>query len=182
MSLGISSINRCLHRHIENCFIFATHIFLPMKVLMVCLGNICRSPLAEGILLAKAKEKGIEIETDSAGTSGYHDGELPDGRSIEIARHYDIDISNQRSRKLVKKDLQHYDYILTMDASNYQNTLRLCESDSEKSKVKLILNYSFPDQNRQVPDPYYEGGFDHVYQLLNEACEAFLIASHPLYK
>lgn len=145
-----------------------------MKVLMVCLGNICRSPLAEGILSAKANEKGIDVEVDSAGTSGFHNGEKPDHRSIETARNYGIEISDQKSRKLIASDLANFDFILTMDASNFQNTISLCTNEQEKSKVKLILNYAFPDENRQVPDPYYEGGFDHVYSLLDHACERFI--------
>jgi len=123
-----------------------------MKILMVCLGNICRSPLAEGILLQKIKEKNLPWEVDSAGTSGWHKGSLPD-------------------RQFKKADLDQFDLILAMDSSNYSDILRLATTDAQKLKVKLILNYSYPNQNRAVPDPYYEGGFEKVYQMLVDACE-----------
>ncbi len=148
-----------------------------MKVLMVCLGNICRSPIAEGILQKYIDDKNLDWETDSAGTSGWHNGEQPDSRSIDVSRKNGIDISGQRSRKFVKADFSHFDLILAMDTSNYKNILTMAESDEDKSKVKLILNYSFPGENRAVPDPYYDGGFDHVYDLLRIACED-LLAEH----
>ncbi|GLR16889.1 low molecular weight protein-tyrosine-phosphatase [Portibacter lacus] len=138
-----------------------------MKVLMVCLGNICRSPLAEGIL----KSKKPDWYVDSAGTSNYHIGERPDLRSIEIARKYNIDISNQRARQFSREDFAKFDLILAMDSSNYQNILKLARSEADKEKVKLILNYAQPGLNMAVPDPYYDGGFEKVYQLLNEALD-----------
>lgn len=141
-----------------------------MKILMVCLGNICRSPLAEGIMHDLINENQLTWEVDSAGTSGYHSGEAPDPRSIETAHKHQIDISNQKSRQLVKSDLETFDLILTMDASNYRNTLALCSTEEQRNKVKILLNYSHPGQNRQVPDPYYEGGFEHVFQLIKNAC------------
>ena len=145
-----------------------------MKVLMVCLGNICRSPLAEGILKEKVKENGLKWEVDSAGTSGWHDGALPDTRSIEIANQNGIDISDQRSRKFLKSDFKNFDLILAMDSSNYQNIHALAENDTEKEKVKLILNYSFPGENRTVPDPYYDNGFPQVYEMLEKACQCII--------
>lgn len=147
-----------------------------MKILMVCLGNICRSPLAEGILAHKAAERGIDIEVDSAGTSGWHEGELPDARSIEVGLKYGVDLRSQRSRKLVQSDFQAFDIIYVMDASNETNTLALARNAEEEAKVKMILNESNPGMNLDVPDPYYGGdqGFENVYQMLDDACEAVL--------
>lgn len=142
-----------------------------MKILMVCLGNICRSPLAEGILRKKIEARQLSWEVDSSGTSGWHQGELPDRRSIEVAKAHGIDITDQRSRQFIPSDLNTFDLILAMDSSNYTNILKLANSEKQKTKVKLILNYLYPDENRAVPDPYYEGGFEKVYQMLDKACE-----------
>jgi protein-tyrosine phosphatase len=142
-----------------------------IKVLMVCLGNICRSPLAEGILVSKVKSD--EIFVDSAGTGAYHIGKLPDKRSIEVAGKYGIDITNQRARKFTVKDFDTFDYIYAMDESNYQNILMLARTNDDKSKVQLILNEAHPTKNLAVPDPYYGGnqGFENVYTMLEQACE-----------
>jgi protein-tyrosine phosphatase len=142
-----------------------------MKVLMVCLGNICRSPLAEGIVKEKVASANLDWEVDSAGTSAWHAGELPDERSIAIASKFGIDITDQRSRKLTKQDIQYFDLILAMDTSNYNNILKLCDSEAEQNKVKLFLDYSFPNEHRAVPDPYFEGGFENVYHMLDHAGE-----------
>ena len=141
------------------------------KILMVCLGNICRSPLAEGILKSKVNSK--EIFIDSAGTAAYHVGNLPDTRSIAVANKYGIDISNQRARKFDVADFESFDIIYAMDESNYQNILNLARNIKDERKVKLILNESNPNQNLSVPDPYYGGkdGFENVFSMLNEACE-----------
>ena len=142
-----------------------------IKILMVCLGNICRSPLAEGILQSKLPEDSFII--DSAGTSNYHIGEKPDKRSIAIARHYGIDIGNQRGRQFTSLDFERFDHIYAMDNSNYRNILALARNDKDKTKVKLILNESLPNENLDVPDPYYGGdsGFDNVFKMLDEACQ-----------
>lgn len=140
-----------------------------MKVLMVCLGNICRSPLAEGILKKHTLEEGLDWEVDSAGTSGWHVGELPDHRSIAIAKQHGIDITNQRSRQFTSSDLEYFDLILAMDTSNYNDILRFATT-KQSEKVKMILNYSFPKENRSVPDPYYNYGFEGVFNLLDQAC------------
>ena len=138
---------------------------------MVCLGNICRSPLAEGIL--KSKVDASKVLVQSAGTGGWHVGELPDSRSIEIAKKHGIDITDQRGRKFSEYDFERYDVIYVMDNSNYRDVLKLANSDSEKKKVKLILNEIFPGENVDVPDPYYGGsqGFENVFQMLDDACE-----------
>jgi protein-tyrosine phosphatase len=135
-----------------------------IKILMVCLGNICRSPLAEGIL--KSKVDSNKIFVDSAGTGNYHIGHLPDNRSIEVAKKNKIDISEQRCRQFLVTDFDEFDYIYVMDTSNYQNIIMLARNESDKNKIKLILN------NESVPDPYYGGdsGFDNVFNLLDAGC------------
>jgi len=145
-----------------------------MKILMVCLGNICRSPLAEGIMLKKIKTHRLDWEVDSAGTSGWHEGELPDKRSIAVAQTHDIDITYQRSRQFTSADLDRFDLILAMDSSNYSNIMQMANSDDQKAKIHLILNFLNPNENRAVPDPYYEGGFEEVYQMLDKSCEKIL--------
>lgn len=145
-----------------------------MRVLMVCLGNICRSPLAEGILESKCNQQGLEWQVDSAGTSGWHNGELPDPRSIKTAAENGIDITNQTSRLFIKEDFNRFDLILAMDSSNYQNIITLADSDKQRDKVKLILNYVFPGENRAVPDPYYNDSFDLVFGLLDSACDRLI--------
>jgi len=138
---------------------------------MVCLGNICRSPLAEGILQSKLDANFFSI--DSAGTAAYHIGELPDQRSIAVAKKHGIDISNQKARKFDIKDFIEFDVIYAMDKENYQNICSLAKNKTELQKVKMILDKVKPSQNLSVPDPYYGGddGFQNVYQLLDEACE-----------
>ena len=138
---------------------------------MVCLGNICHSPLAEGILQSKINSNKVFV--DSAGTAAYHVGNLPDKRSIEVAKKYDLDITNQRARKFIVKDFDTFDYIFAMDDSNFNNIIALARSEADKKKVKMILNESFPSKNLSVPDPYYGGnqGFESVYKMLDEACE-----------
>ena len=141
-----------------------------MKILMVCLGNICRYPLAEGILKSKLPQNYFTV--DSAGTSNYHIGELPDKRSIEVAKKNNIDISNQRGRQFLHEDFDEFDLIYAMDSSNYQDIIKLARTPEDIEKVKLILseipNYNLTD----VPDPYYGGsnGFDIVFQMLDLAC------------
>lgn len=143
---------------------------------MVCLGNICRSPLAEGILRDKAMNEGITVIVDSCGTSGYHIGEHPDPRSVENAKVNGIDISDLVARKFRIEDFDEFDKIYVMDSSNYSDVIALTKSDKDKEKVDLILNMAFPKSNKNVPDPYFGGeqGFQKVYQLLDEACEKII--------
>ena len=138
---------------------------------MVCLGNICRSPLAEGIL--KSKIFSFKAFVDSAGTGAYHVGQKPDKRSIAVANQNGIDISNQRARKFTVADFELFDIIYVMDNSNYKNVISLARTNEDKAKVKLILNEVFPEENLDVPDPYYGGdfGFKNVYNMLDEACD-----------
>ncbi|MEL6812779.1 MAG: low molecular weight protein-tyrosine-phosphatase [Bacteroidota bacterium] len=144
------------------------------KILMVCLGNICRSPLAEGIL--KSKLDADQYQVDSAGTGGWHVGELPDPRSIAIARKHGLDITDQRGRKFSAYDFESYEHIFVMDSSNYRDVIRLAKDEQEKQKVQLILDELFPGENVDVPDPYYGGdqGFENVYQMLDQACEKIM--------
>lgn len=144
-----------------------------MKILMVCLGNICRSPLAEGILRNKLKERGLDAEVDSAGTAAYHIGEKPDRRSIEIAEKYDIDITYQRARQFEMSDFKRFDLIYAMDRHNYEDLKAMARDPLERQKVKMILNEVNPGENRSVPDPYYGGkdGFINVYKMLDEASD-----------
>lgn len=146
-----------------------------MKILMVCLGNICRSPLAEGIMTEKIRNKGLDWHVDSAGTSGWHAGERPDHRSILIARNYGIDISTQAGRQLKPNDLEDFDLILAMDSSNYNDISRLAQNRSQSQKVQLILNYVNPGANQSVPDPYWDdNGFENVFHMLDKACDKVL--------
>jgi protein-tyrosine phosphatase len=137
---------------------------------MVCLGNICRSPLAEGILKSNLDASNFQI--DSAGTSAYHQGSLPDQRSIEVASKYGLDITDQKSRPFTKKDFQSFDYIYVMDSSNYEDVIDMADNKEEEDKVSLILNAIYPEENQSVPDPYHDSinGFEQVYQMLEESC------------
>ncbi len=137
---------------------------------MVCLGNICRSPLAEGILQSKTDSNSVFV--DSAGTAGFHVGNPPDKRSIDIAKKYGIDISNQKCRKFSKSDFNKFDCIYVMDYSNYENVIALTEHDIQKQKVKLLLTEG-TSNNHEVPDPYYGGiqGFDNAFRLIDNACD-----------
>ena len=141
------------------------------KILMVCLGNICRSPLAEGIL--KSKTNHLDVVVDSAGTAAYHIGEQPDIRSIAIAKKYGIDLIDQRARQFCINDFDDFDKIYAMDTSNYTSIISLVRNESDKDKVDLILNEINPKSFQSVPDPYYGGdnGFQDVYDMLDEACD-----------
>ena len=150
--------------------------FYTMKILMVCLGNICRSPLADGLLRDKVKSQNLDVIVDSAGTSNYHSGEAPDARMRATAKKKGISIDELRARQFIKEDFSKFDLIFVMDKSNYLNVITLAETEDEKSKVHLILNESHPGKNLEVPDPYFGGeqGFIDVYNLLNEATDAII--------
>jgi protein-tyrosine phosphatase len=144
---------------------------MPVKILMVCLGNICRSPLAEGILQSKLPRDRFVV--DSAGTGDWHIGRQPDSRSIAVAKSNGLDISRQRGRLFTATDFETNDYIFVMDNSNYKDVMRLAPNEEAKLKVSLILNELFPGENVDVPDPYFglEDGFSNVYGMLDEVCE-----------
>jgi protein-tyrosine phosphatase len=136
------------------------------KVLMVCLGNICRSPLAQGIL--ESKLKGLTIPVDSAGTEAYHVGNSPDPRSIAVAKKHGIDISQQKARQFSLSDFKEFSHIFVMDRSNYNAIIAKAASEEELKKINFILN----DQE-EVPDPYYGGpeGVQNCFTLLEDACD-----------
>ncbi|MCL5128509.1 MULTISPECIES: low molecular weight protein-tyrosine-phosphatase [unclassified Algibacter] len=139
------------------------------KILMVCLGNICRSPLAEGILKSKLSNNFI---VDSAGTANYHTGNSPDSRSIAVAKKYGLNISNLKGRQFLVSDFDTFDIIYVMDDSNFKNVIKLARNNQDISKVNFILNEVYPNKNFNVPDPYYGGndGFENIYNMLDEAC------------
>ena len=141
------------------------------KILMVCLGNICRSPLAEGILKSKINSEKVFI--DSAGTGGYHIGKLPDYRSIVVAKDHNIDITDQKCRKFVVSDFDQFDLIYVMDKSNYENVISIARNHIDKEKVKMIRDEIQSTQGSDVPDPYFggDGGFEIVYQMIDEVCD-----------
>lgn len=141
------------------------------NVLMVCLGNICRSPLAEGLLRSKVDPARVFI--DSAGTGGYHIGERPDPRSVAVAKKYGVNIIAQRCRKFTAEDFSKFDIIYAMDQSNYNNIVALANSEADIDKVKLLLE-EVDMGIQEVPDPYYGGerGFENVFQLIDKACSA----------
>ncbi len=141
------------------------------RVLMVCLGNICRSPLAEGILKSKVDPQKVFV--DSAATSDYHIGHSPDERSVAIAKKNELDITSQQGRQFSAGDFDDFDKIYVMDMSNYKDVISLARNEEDKKKVALILNEIFPGENVEVPDPYHGGndGFSRVYEMLNDACE-----------
>ena len=147
---------------------------MPVKILMVCLGNICRSPLAEGLLASKLPQDKFLV--DSAGTGNYHVGRQPDARSIATAEKNGLSIAQQRARQFTPRDFDTFDYIYVMDNSNYDDVIALAKNESHKQKVDLILNAIFPGDNVDVPDPYYGGreGFDRVIELLLDSCGGLL--------
>ena len=144
---------------------------MPIKILMVCLGNICRSPLAEGILQSKLPADKFMV--DSAGTGNWHAGSGPDPRSVATAKNRGLDISCQKARQIKKSDFADFDHIYVMDSSNLKDVTQLAPNPEAKAKVKLMMDEIFPGQKVDVPDPYYGGpeGFDKVYDMLDEACK-----------
>jgi protein-tyrosine phosphatase len=136
---------------------------------MVCLGNICRSPLAEGIMQHLADKEGLNWKIDSAGTGNWHIGEAPDRRSISTAKAHGVDISKQVCRLFKVADFDKFDYILTMDKSNFVNVLALARNEEDVKKVKLLLG------DKIVPDPYYDDKqFEPVFNLIEDGCKVFI--------
>lgn len=153
-----------------------------MKILFVCLGNICRSPLAEGIMKDKVRKAGLDVDVDSAGFENFHVGDPADPRSSEIARKNGISLDGHVARKFTTRDFDHYDRIYVMDRFNYQDVMSLARNNEDEAKVDFILNLSHPGENREVPDPYYGGkdGFEKVFRMLDSACDILAkeIANH----
>jgi len=145
------------------------------KVLFVCMGNICRSPTAEGSFrsIVSKQELSDFFEIDSAGTHAYHIGNPPDKRSQQTARKYGIELSNQRARQVHESDFYYYDYIIAMDKDNMDILKSICPSDSQ-SEIKLLLDYLTDSSFQSVPDPYFEGKFDEVFEMVYAACTSFL--------
>lgn len=151
-------------------------IFARMKILMVCLGNICRSPLAEGILQEKAWKAGLNWQVESAGTNGYHDGEAPHRLSQKVALKNGIDISRQRSRRFIAADAEQYDLIYAMAGDVMQDMRRIAGKKLDPERTALLLEELFPGKDRDVPDPWYgpEKGYHEVYELISRACDAII--------
>jgi len=147
-----------------------------MKILFVCLGNICRSPLAEGILRKKIEEQDMNGFINSAGFEPYHEGQHPDPRSISTARNHNIDISNKVARLFSVTDFDDHDRIFVMDSMNYADVMRVARDDKDRNKVEYLLNLVDPGSNNEVPDPYYGGadGFEKVYAMMDLACEQIM--------
>ncbi|GIZ08757.1 low molecular weight protein-tyrosine-phosphatase [Flavobacterium sp. UMI-01] len=145
---------------------------MAIKILMVCLGNICRSPLAEGILASKLPPNKFKV--DSAGTGSWHIGHSPDKRSIAVAQKNNLDISKQKGRQFKPEDFDQFDYIYVMDSSNHEDVLSLSQKPEHIAKVQMILDELFPNEKVDVPDPYYgtSDGFDLVYKMLDQACDS----------
>lgn len=144
-----------------------------MKILMVCLGNICRSPMAEGIMRQKIEEYGLDAEVNSCGTASYHIGEAPDHRGIQTLHNYDIDISQHQGQQFKVSDFDIYDLIFAMDTSNYSNLIAKARNKNDKEKLKLLMDETYPGQQKVVPDPYYGGpeDFEETFALVDGACE-----------
>jgi protein-tyrosine phosphatase len=153
-------------------------IFVCMKILMVCLGNICRSPLAEGIMREKIRSAGLNWLVDSAGTAGYHVGEAPHRLSQKVALHNGIDISTQACRQFMTADFADFDRIYVMDLDNYENVKRIGGKAWKEDKVSLMLDSLYPSQQKEVPDPWYgtEKDYHLVYDLLDRACDRIILA------
>jgi protein-tyrosine phosphatase len=154
-----------------------------MRILMVCLGNICRSPMAEGIFRHHAQINKLNVEVDSAGTANYHVGEAPDRRAIEFLKTKGIDISSLRARQFAQSDFDAFDIIYAMDESNYNNILRLSRNTEDCNKVKLILSENPDEITVSVPDPYYGGmeGFENVFNLLDTVTKSIICEKkHPV--
>jgi protein-tyrosine phosphatase len=147
------------------------------NVLFVCLGNICRSPMGEGILRYKAKQKGLRLKIDSAGTGHWHTGETPDKRAIKTAKDHGVDISQLVARQIVVEDFDKFDLILVADAEVYNGVLAIARNEHDKKKVEFIMNMVYPGSNKAVPDPYFGGmdGFEKVFDMLDKACESIIL-------
>lgn len=149
---------------------------MSVKILFVCLGNICRSPMAEGLMAEKIEKRGLaHLKVDSSGTSAYHLGELPDERMRQTARQRGIELTS-RARQFAEDDFEAFDYIIAMDKHNKQNILKLAEKESHRDKVYLMRDFDEQAPGADVPDPYFGGqrGFDEVYEILDRSTEKLL--------
>lgn len=148
-----------------------------MRILLVCMGNICRSPTAEGVLrqFIRNHNLGTQVEVDSAGTHGYHVGEAPDSRTQRAASARGYDLSQLRSRKVARQDLDYFDLILAMDESNLDNLMRLADPE-QRGKIRLFMDYAKNFDDKEVPDPYYGlgHGFDLVLDMVEDAAQGLI--------
>ncbi|MFT3904442.1 MAG: low molecular weight protein-tyrosine-phosphatase [Niabella sp.] len=147
-----------------------------MRILMVCLGNICRSPLAEGVLQSKADAAGLDWEVDSAGTNGYHTGEPPHRLSQKVARLNGVDIGGQCARQFKPEDFDHFDKIYAMARDVISDIKYIAGKKYDPAKVDLLMNELYPGKNKDVPDPWYgpEPGYHEVYAMIDTACDAII--------
>lgn len=147
-----------------------------MKILMVCLGNICRSPLAEGIMRKKLTDNHILGEVDSCGFESFHIGDKPDSRAIKVALQHGIDISGHRGRQFKKSDFDYFDKIYVMDSTNYRDVTGMARNNNDLDKIDYIMNMAYPGSNMPVPDPYYGGpdGFEKTWELLDIAADKII--------
>jgi protein-tyrosine phosphatase len=152
-----------------------------MKILMVCLGNICRSPLAEGILQDKVFKAGLDWSVESAGTNSYHIGEQPHPLSQKVARLHGIDISGQRARRFVPEDFERFDKIYALATDVLDDIRYISRNKYEEKKVDLLMNELYPGKDMDVPDPYYggESGYHEVYEMLEKVCDKIVERSLP---
>jgi protein-tyrosine phosphatase len=152
-----------------------------MRILFVCLGNICRSPLAEAIFNEKAGKLNLKVEADSCGFESFHRGDPADPRSIAVARNHGIDLNSHTARMFTVRDFENYDRIYVMDRNNYNDVMGVARDTADERKVDYILNLVYPGENRPVPDPWYGGkeGFEKVFHLLDEACDALINQISP---
>jgi protein-tyrosine phosphatase len=160
----------------RDCHVPLFHTFAGMKILMVCLGNICRSPLAEGILKDKVLKAGLPWVVESAGTNGYHTGEPPHRLSQKVAKLNGIDISHQRARNFVPEDFQKFDKIYAMAEDVIDEMQWIAQNSFSRNKVDLLMNELYPGRNMDIPDPWYgpEPDYLEVYKMLDKACEALV--------
>jgi protein-tyrosine phosphatase len=161
---------------IANCLLPIANYLYRMKILMVCLGNICRSPLAEGILQSKTLEAGLNWQVDSAGTNGYHTGEPPHELSIKVARLNGVNISQQRSRRFTAADFEAYDIIYAMANDVLEDMRRIAKNNFDTNKVSLFLEASFPGEERDVPDPWSgpEKDYHEVFEIIDRNCDSII--------
>lgn len=169
---GMSDLRNIRHLQIQHPT--SKLYFCTMKILMVCLGNICRSPLAEGVLQHKTKAAGLDWIVDSAGTGGHNPGCAPHHLSQKVAKHYGINISHHQCRQFLKEDMDRFDKIYVMDQDNYDEVKRIAGNKWNAAKVDFLLNEIYPGQNKDIFDPWYGGveGFYEVYEMIEKACEA----------
>jgi protein-tyrosine phosphatase len=155
---------------------------MSLRILMVCLGNICRSPLAEGILLQKARDAGLDWEIASAGTNGCHTGEAPHHLSQKVALHHGLDISHQRARQFTAADFQRFDKIYALAGEVVDDIRRIAGRQFDSKKVDLLMNEAHPGRDEDVPDPWYgpEPGYHDVYAMIDTAADKIIAKyAHP---